>query len=98
MATRSLASQRAIKAAQTRRENRRAEEEMAGDYPEWVYDKETGEIDKLTLKERVICNTYRKLPDDLKPRYLAAFKLRGKELGAELKTIMDEFRSRGGAL
>ena len=98
MATRSLASQRALKAAQTRRENRKVDEEMAGDYPEWVYDKETGEIDRLTLKERVICNIYRKLPEDLKPRYFAAFKLKGKEMAAALKGVMDEFRDRGGAL
>ena len=98
MATESLASQRALKAAQTRRENRKAHEEMAGDYPVWVYDKETGEIDKLTLRERVICNIFRKLPEDLKPRYSAAFKLKGKEMMTELQSVMDEFKARGGAL
>lgn len=98
MATRSLASQRAIKAAKTRRENRKINEELAGDYPEWVYDKETGEVDRLTLVERVICNTYRRLPEDLKPRYFAAFKLKGKEMAAALRSVMDEFKARGGAL
>lgn len=98
MATSSLASQRAIKAAETRRENRKIHEEMAGDYPEWIFDKETGQIDKLTLVERVICNTYRRLPEDLKPRYFASFKLKGKAMRTELKSILDEFRARGGAL
>lgn len=98
MATQSLASQRSIKAAATRRKNKQRDIELAGDYPEWVIDGETGEIDKLTLTERVICNTFRRLPDDLKPRYSGALKLSGDALKQELNSVLEEFRARGGVL
>ena len=99
MATKSLSSQRAIKGAATRRANRQRNIELAGDYPEWVIDGESGELlDKLSLTERAILNVYRKLPADLKPRYFGALRMTGDALKQELTGVLEEFKSRGGTL